>query len=80
MRLVNRLRDTFQVDLSLRALLESPTIAGLATVMVEKTGVQAWLPPAALASTTDSLGRIDEMSDVEVDALLGELMRNKGSE
>ena len=36
MQLINRLRDTFRVELSLRTLLTKPTVADLALVIVQK--------------------------------------------
>ena len=79
-RLVNRLRETFEVDLSLRALFETPTIAGLAAMLEEKitprvhTTISA-MPPAS----TDLPRQIDDLSDAEVDALLEVMLRDKAS-
>jgi acyl carrier protein len=78
-QLVSRVRQTFNVDLPLRSLFESPTIAELAESLkkFERTG-KADTRIIAAAETennaNDLLANLDEMSDSDVEALLNDLL------
>jgi acyl carrier protein len=65
-RVVSRVRQVFRVELPLRALFESPTVAGLA-LQVEKL-VLARVEESELA---DALEKLEGLSDDEVMQLLG---------
>ncbi|MFL5540370.1 MAG: non-ribosomal peptide synthetase, partial [Longimicrobiaceae bacterium] len=65
-RVVSRVRDVFAIELPLRALFESPTVAGLA-LQVEKL-VLARVEESELA---DALEQLEGLSDDEVMQLLG---------
>jgi len=74
-RLINRLRESFQVNLSVGTLFDNPTIAALAVVVASKTSdLDANRPArtagAQLSSASDLLNNIDQLSDEEVNALL----------
>jgi surfactin family lipopeptide synthetase C len=65
-RVVSRVREVFAVELPLRALFETPTVAGLAP-QVESL-MLARVEEQELA---DVLGRLEGLSDDEVKQLLG---------
>jgi amino acid adenylation domain-containing protein len=70
-QLVSRLRETFEIDLPLRALFEAPTVARLAAVL--GACEQDTAPPASVArARPDATLDTKRPSDNEVDALLGE--------
>jgi NADP-dependent 3-hydroxy acid dehydrogenase YdfG/acyl carrier protein len=54
MQLITRLRETFQVDISLRTLFEEPTVAHLAIVLVQK-----------MAELVDETLLLQDIEDVE---------------
>jgi acyl carrier protein len=83
-RLANRLRETFGVSLSVRTLFEMPTIPQLVQVLAKKLQ-QEGKPSPLLAeqpealSTQELLNNIDQIPDLQVDALLQELAGNEFS-
>jgi amino acid adenylation domain-containing protein len=64
-QLITRLRDMFQVDLTLRTLFDEPTIARLAMLLVNK---KAELIDAALL--LQDIENVEHLTDDEVQALL----------
>jgi acyl carrier protein len=76
MRMVNRLRESFGAELSLRALFEAPTIEELASVLSAAfRGSHADAP--AKARAVDST--VAALSDDEVDAMLRRLTPSGGT-
>jgi amino acid adenylation domain-containing protein len=74
-RVISRVNQTFNVNLSIAALFQTPTIRTLADRVA--SGSQNGIPMGnRTTSTGDSalLGRLDEMSDAEVDALLENML------
>jgi acyl transferase domain-containing protein len=76
-QVVSRVRTTLQVDVPVRVLFEGPTIADLA-MAVESSAAGAG-PMEAIQradrgdDAADLLARLDELSEEEMEALLGEL-------
>lgn len=67
MKLATKVRDVFGVDLTLRSLFESPTVAGLATAL------EAQDAPDRLHDVASVFLRVLHMDDEEASALHGEL-------
>ncbi|MBA2682201.1 MAG: non-ribosomal peptide synthetase, partial [Ktedonobacteraceae bacterium] len=84
-RILSRIRQTFQVEVSLRAFFDAPTISWLARdvaqTLVAQHGTDEWTPPPTSAVANDLsyqnykdlLGVLDDLSDKEVDTLLDSL-------
>ena len=78
-QLISRVSLAFKVELPLRCLFESPTIAELAETLKKIRETEGSFEPQAIAKdkTHDAgelLAKIDELSDGEVDALLADLL------
>jgi acyl-CoA synthetase (AMP-forming)/AMP-acid ligase II/NAD(P)-dependent dehydrogenase (short-subunit alcohol dehydrogenase family)/acyl carrier protein len=74
-RLIHRLREIFQVNLSVRTLFENPTIPALAKRIVEATASQqigsaTATVGSALNSASELLSSLNQLSDAEVEDLL----------
>ncbi|HEY0601831.1 MAG TPA: phosphopantetheine-binding protein, partial [Herpetosiphonaceae bacterium] len=65
MQLISRLRHAFQVELPLRVLYESATVADLALTIVQRQAEQA-----DSGELDEMLAELDQLSDEEVQALL----------
>lgn len=84
-RILSRIRQTFQVEVSLRAFFDAPTIDGLATsiaqIMDEQQRTDGWTPTSSSIEVSDLnhrnyqdvLGELGNLSDEEVDKLLDDL-------
>jgi acyl carrier protein len=75
-RVVSQVRAVFDIELPLRALFEGPTVAELARVVEERgevalAGPVAEPAPGPEASADHLLDMIDELSEEELDRLLG---------
>ena len=60
-RLISRLRETYRIDLQLRAIFEHPTIEDLALFLLSQI---------ALVEVGDTLGEVEALSDHEAQSLL----------
>jgi amino acid adenylation domain-containing protein len=74
-QVLSRLRQTFPVDIPLRRLFEEPTVATLALAIADhreapRNGAIGKVAPGE----AHMLSRLEEMSDEEVDSLLGEVL------
>ncbi len=82
-QLISRVRNTFKVELPLRNLFESPTVAELASVIVEfefqmKNGMARTITRDKNSEAEELLGRLDQLSDADVDSLLREALAETG--
>jgi amino acid adenylation domain-containing protein len=78
-QVISRLRDAFQVAISLRHLFETPTVAGIAGVIAHEQGAQPdEQRPDAEPLTADAESQLlidlDQLSDDEVAALLDTML------
>ncbi|HEY9810091.1 MAG TPA: HAD-IIIC family phosphatase [Halomicronema sp.] len=64
-QLLSRVRENFQVELTMPAFFETPTVAGLARVLKENEGV-----PVNVESIADVLKMLNSISEEEAEALL----------
>ncbi|HEX6385525.1 MAG TPA: SDR family NAD(P)-dependent oxidoreductase, partial [Anaerolineae bacterium] len=92
--LKNRVETEMQIALPVTALLQGPTLAQLASVLLEQLTEQSPEPVAALAvgdrvavgdvageeSEEEILARLDDLSDEEVDQLLQEMIETEDGE
>ena len=63
-QLMNKLRETLEVDVALRSLFENPTVRSLADALTAST-------EGDLTPTAELFVRIANMSEAEIDAALG---------
>ena len=78
-QLISRVRNTFNVELPLRSLFESPTLVELASVIIElenlrKNGNANTITRNSYGEAETLLTRIDELSDEDVDFLLRQVL------
>jgi acyl carrier protein len=76
--LMTRLRDTFQVDLPVVRLFEAPTVAALSAIiapMADGSGSAEEIPRVERQEAVDLA--VDDLSEDQVNALLGELLQNE---
>jgi acyl carrier protein len=84
-QLISRIRSAFNVELPLRRLFEYPRIVDLASVVLnleqqtQTNVVEEVIPRSIDKNEADALlARIDQLSDAEVDLLLGNVMSEAG--
>jgi acyl carrier protein len=82
-QLISRVRNTFKVELPLRNLFESPTVAELASVIVEfdtpmKNGATGTITRDMNDEAAELLARIDQLPDEDVEALLLQALAEAG--
>jgi acyl carrier protein len=77
-RILSRVRDSLGANLSLSVIFESPTVEGMAAA-VSSSAVFPPAPaaPPAVDEEAALLAQAAEMSDADLDALLGQMMAEK---
>lgn len=76
-QVISRLRDAFPTALPLQSIFESPTVAGLASIIsagAAEQEAQAMQGELNQETKEQLLGRLDQLSDAEVNGLLGEFL------
>jgi len=68
-QLVSRLRDAFEIELSIRSLFEAPTVARFAATVIENHPDRAMIE-----ETAELLLNVSMLSDEEVEIMLGDEM------
>jgi amino acid adenylation domain-containing protein len=76
MRVISGVRGAFQVELPLRVLFESPTVAGLARSIQE----QQVKGPARPITPLTSPASVEELSDEEVNRMLSDILKQRPPE
>jgi amino acid adenylation domain-containing protein len=71
-QVMSRLRNAFQVEIPLRILFETPTVAGLAMALLQKAGKREKLEKKAAL-----LLKVAELSEDEVNTMLEERIRER---
>jgi amino acid adenylation domain-containing protein len=66
-RLISRLRDAFEIELSLKSLFKAPTVAGFAATVLEKRPDRVMIE-----QTAELLLNVVLLSDEEVESMLGD--------
>jgi surfactin family lipopeptide synthetase C len=84
-QLISRVRNTFKVELPLRYLFASPTVAGFAAALEQFEGKVTTGEPSKITRNTgeeaaELLTKIDQMSEEELDALLKRAIAEGDSE
>jgi acyl carrier protein len=79
MQVISRIRETFEIDILMSRLFDSPTVAELAERIAaeSRTGRKTAQQPIRIVERHDSeqrLSTIDQLSDNELDALLGQML------
>lgn len=73
-RILSRQRETFQIEMPLRALFEQPTVAELAVLVEKQLAISPAVAPdgpvADVAGFEDQLAAIEDLEDGEVEARL----------
>ncbi|MCA1600240.1 MAG: amino acid adenylation domain-containing protein, partial [Acidobacteria bacterium] len=81
-RVVSRVRKNMEVELPLRAIFEEPTVAGLAVAVTERRGGRQDSPIVKMeranrGNAGQLLEMLDQLSDEEVNSLLGDVLAGK---
>ena len=69
-QVISRVRTRFGVELPLRALFESPTVAGLARCVEERRMRPQDATPGAAESISPGAINLDQLTDEDVDLML----------
>jgi acyl carrier protein len=73
-QVVSRIRQRFSIELPLRTLFESPTVADLATAVVELQQKAKTAPGPAIRTRRSVAAKIEQLSPEELDSLLSKAL------
>jgi hypothetical protein len=79
MRVISRVRCAFQIELPLRALFESPTVAGFARAIQEQQAVKPDGPITRVTSDANER-EVEDLTDEQVTAMLSNLLSERQTE
>ncbi len=83
-QVISRIRDLFEAELSVRALFEQPTVAGMAQALIQAQAAQQDAPVERIAPIDRDramplLAQLDQLSDAGLDTLLDALLAEEES-
>ncbi len=73
-QVISRIRKQFNVELGLRSMFESPTVASLAAAVVERQNNLQPAPGPIIRKRRGVSAKVEQLSPEEVDSLLAEVL------
>jgi Phosphopantetheine attachment site. len=73
-QVISRIREHFELELPLRSMFESPTVADLARVVVDLQQKNKPAPRESIRSRRRFRAKVEQLSPEEVDSLLSKVL------